>query len=103
MPQGLSARPQTAYPARPGRWPTQRRLAAYLSTRSGGRRYCERGPGLPAAVLAVVGAAMSAQCRRWPSPGSLPAVPDRLRGELGAGGHVELGEHVHEMGLHGLA
>ena len=35
-----------------------------------------------------------------PVPGSLPPVPDRLGGELGAGGDVKLGEHVREMGLH---
>lgn len=38
-----------------------------------------------------------------PSPGSLSPVPGRLRGELGAGGEVKLGEHVSEVGLHGPA
>ena len=36
-------------------------------------------------------------------PGWLPPVPNRLGGELGAGGDLELGEHVREMGLHGPA
>src|SRR5262249_46544556 len=35
--------------------------------------------------------------------GALPPVPDRLGGELGAGGDVKLGENVREMGLHGPA
>jgi hypothetical protein len=38
-----------------------------------------------------------------PSPGSLPLVPGRLGGQLGAGGEVKLGEHVPEMSLHGPA
>ena len=36
----------------------------------------------------------------FPSPGWLLPVPGRLSGELGAGGDVELGEHVCQMGLH---
>jgi hypothetical protein len=36
-------------------------------------------------------------------PGRLLLVPNRRGGELGAGGDVELGEHVREMGLHGAA
>jgi hypothetical protein len=36
----------------------------------------------------------------FPLPGSLPPVPDRLGGELGAGSDVKLGEHVREMSLH---
>jgi len=32
--------------------------------------------------------------------GSLPPVPGRLGGKLGAGSDVKLGEHVREMGLH---
>src|SRR5262249_16744700 len=42
MPQGLSAGPPAAYPARPGRGPTQRRLAACLSTRN---RAAQKTPG----------------------------------------------------------
>lgn len=38
-----------------------------------------------------------------PFPGCLSPLPNRLGGELGAGGDVKLGEHVREMGLHGPA
>ena len=36
-------------------------------------------------------------------PGRVSPSPGRLRGQLGAGGDVKLGEHVPQMGLHGLA
>ena len=42
MPQGLSAHPLTAYQARPGGRPTQRRLAACLRTH---KRMSKRAPG----------------------------------------------------------
>ena len=46
MPQGLSAHRPTAYPARPGTRPTQRRLAACLSTRKGASKRMP-GPARP--------------------------------------------------------
>ena len=62
MPQGLSAHRPTAYPARPGRRPTQRRPAACLSTRN---RASNKTPG-PArpSQPAQYGAARTAAARR---------------------------------------
>jgi hypothetical protein len=62
MPQGLSAHRPTAYPARPGRRPTQRRPAACLSTRN---RASNKAPG-PArpSQPAQYGAARTAAARR---------------------------------------